>query len=184
MTRRWSWRGDVWQARLLLADPDGRWWTEEELDRWAAAGRRILNSRLLLDVRAVDLPCVGGAVDLSQIDGSPLLVGGLKRTHPSLLPPDWRSRAGHPICWVLDGRYARLYPAPPDGDVRVEYLPSNPQLPPWADAGVAFYVAQQAYNRYGPTQSSAKAERWQSLWTRWLSALRDIRSQLAMEVRR
>ncbi len=170
----------MWQARLLLADTTGKWWTDDELNEWAVEARRIINSRFHWHVERLARPCVNGEVSLAGIAGQVIAVGGLKERHT--LPP--LPVRGTPIFWMRSGTTARLWPVPGDTDVEVRYVPRQPQLPAWAEAGVPLYVAAQAYQRIGPTRSPAKAERWQRAWQRWMAALRDLQSQLPMEVRR
>lgn len=153
----------MWAARLLLADTEGRWWTDAQLENWARQARQSINERLLWDVRATSALRTGGSVSIAGIDGYLIRVDGVKESEVD--------------GWVRNGNTVQFVRDVPDGTVEVEWLPSSPQLPEWAEAGVPLYVAARAYAAYGPNMSIPKSERWMSLWNMWLAALRDIDSQ-------
>lgn len=168
----------MWPSRVLLADPDGRWWTNEQIRQWEREARLHINHRFELDVRTADVQSVGGLVSLASVVGRLRDVGGLKRwTDP---PPAMLAGTGTPVGWVLDGGAARLFPRPVgEPVVRIAWLPDPPVLPWWAEAGVPLYVAAQAYGSYGPNLSMDRAARWRELWNRWLAGLADLHASHA-----
>lgn len=184
-------------VRRQLADPNGRWWSDAELNDylhdWAIELQQYLEfvkgtSTVVTTSSVLQFPTEAGATGHGRVErlyrNGRLLVF---KTTAQLGEYDtrWKLTAGVPWCWYQEtAGEARLWPAnATSATYRFEFQrdctysndTERMKFPAWCRYSAVPYACWWAYNTYGPNHDLRKAARWQKRWMENFSQARLVR---------
>jgi hypothetical protein len=179
-------------------DPDGRWWTDAELNEYAGAWQDFLQEKFefvyntaTIQTALATVTLTDVAVDILRLDAiywNDFRLVGRDKEELEVDQRDWRaSSAGNPMVTYQDDTYSVSFWPPPSivGTAVFEYpatltfiddVTPSP-LPAWTKYSSIEYCVARAYLRAGPNQDIQKFQRRKTRFMRQLQRYVTIRNQ-------
>lgn len=197
LTDKWSRAKLRAVVRRELLDPQLKWWSDAELDRYVAEWQNVLQEEVefvwgsatettsLATVTLTDI-----ATDILRLDAvywNDRRMVGRSKEELDMLNRNWRnSDTGTPyVCYQDNDKTLSLWP-PPDvaGTLVVEYPKvlsfavdtSTMQVPAWTRYSVKNYALWRAYSRFGPNQDQNIAARRRAKFEKQLRKFKTMRA--------